>query len=311
MSRQLTGLLARTVAANRRTVVTDRVDGDLHFDYTTVGHVTVDVMADGSRRPGGTAFYSALQAARLGRRARIITRGAAHEIEELIAPYRGELELEILPAEQTTTFETSGHGCARRQRMLAWAGPLEEDLMIDSAIMHLAPVARETPSRWRGRAGFVGLTAQGLVRRWAAEDGEISLAAPSRAAAERVAHGCDAIVLSRHERASCAGLLSAARTAGAVIAVTAGAAPNTILLPDGRILEVQVPAVEHPCDDLGAGDVFAAAFFVSLADGAPAARAAVFANAAAAVRMRGPGVEAIGARAAIEARLQAGASSSG
>jgi len=26
------------------------------FDYVTVGHVTVDVLPDGSRRPGGTAL---------------------------------------------------------------------------------------------------------------------------------------------------------------------------------------------------------------------------------------------------------------
>jgi sugar/nucleoside kinase (ribokinase family) len=55
-------------------------------------------------------------------------------------------------------------------------------------------------------------------------------------------------------------------------------------------------------DDVGAGDVFAAAFFIELADGAPAAAAAAFANAAAAVRIAGDGPEAIGDRAAIEAR---------
>ena len=45
------------------------------YDYTAVGHVTADVFADGSVRPGGSALYSALQAARLGRRALIITQG--------------------------------------------------------------------------------------------------------------------------------------------------------------------------------------------------------------------------------------------
>ena len=44
------------------------VTARLRFDYTTVGHVTADVLGDGSRRPGGSAFYSALQAARLGQR---------------------------------------------------------------------------------------------------------------------------------------------------------------------------------------------------------------------------------------------------
>ncbi len=284
---------------------------DLHYDYTTLGHVTVDVMADGSRRAGGTAFYSALQAARLGLRARIITRGAAPEIEELVEPYRGELELEILAAERTTTLRTSGRGSARRQWVLAWAGPLPEGLAIDTTILHLAPVARETPGRWRGRAAFVGLTPQGLVRQWAREDGEISLASSCPEPVARIAQACDAIVLGEQERASCAGLISTARHAGAVIAITAGGAPNTIMLPGGGALELQVPAIEDPCEDLGAGDVFAAAFFVSLADGLSAERAAMFANAAAAVRMRGAGAEAIGGRPAIEAQLHAGASAPG
>ncbi|MCW3069750.1 MAG: hypothetical protein JWL67_2375, partial [Solirubrobacterales bacterium] len=66
------------------------------FDYTTLGHVTVDVLEDGSRQPGGTAFYSALQAARLGRRTQILTRGRAEELEALLEPYRSELEVTVL-----------------------------------------------------------------------------------------------------------------------------------------------------------------------------------------------------------------------
>ncbi|MCW3026423.1 MAG: hypothetical protein JWM29_1855, partial [Solirubrobacterales bacterium] len=65
----------------------------MDFDYTTLGHVTIDIFADGSRQPGGTAFYSALQAARLGRRARIVTRGRPSELKELLEPYLAELEL--------------------------------------------------------------------------------------------------------------------------------------------------------------------------------------------------------------------------
>ena len=283
---------------------------DLRFDYTTVGHVTIDVMPDGSRRLGGTAFYSALQASRLGQRALIVTRGVAREIEGLIEPYRGELELEVLPARRTTTLETSGSGSARRQRVLAWAGPIEREPLLDTSILHLAPVARESPTRWRGRSAFVGLTPQGLVREWARRDGEISLTPPSRAA-ELVADSCDAIVVSAHERESCATLISRAIAAGAVVAVTAGAGPGTILLPDGGVLALEVPKMENPRDDLGAGDVFAAAFFVALAEGQPPADAASFATAAAAVRMRGAGAAAIGDRQAIVTRMGAVADSSG
>jgi sugar/nucleoside kinase (ribokinase family) len=61
--------------------------------------------------------------------------------------------------------------------------------------------------------------------------------------------------------------------------------------------------LEDAVDDLGAGDVFAAAFFIALSDGRSPLAAASFANAAAAVRMCGTGADAIGGRAAIEARL--------
>jgi hypothetical protein len=133
------------------------------FDYVTVGHVTVDVLADGSRRLGGSALYSALQAARLGQRALIVTKGLPREIEQLVEPYRGELKLEIFPALETTTLGTSGSGATRRQRLLAWAGPIAEQVKVDTQILHIAPVARETPRAWQGRAGFVDSPHRGLL----------------------------------------------------------------------------------------------------------------------------------------------------
>jgi sugar/nucleoside kinase (ribokinase family) len=274
------------------------------FDYVTVGHVTVDVLdGDGARRPGGTAFYSALQAARLGLRTLILTRGVPAEIEQLLAPYREELDVRVLPAECTTTLLTHGSGSARRQRLLAWAGPIEGPIEVDTAILHIAPVARETPRECSAahptRAGFVGLTPQGLAREWDTA-GEIALAWPSP---QLLPERCDAIVLSAGERESCAELLARAQANGALLAVTAGAQPTAIELPDGTVLHVPPPPVEAPIDDIGAGDVFAAALFIALREGRPPAEAAAFANAAAAVRIAGSGPGAIGDRRAVEARL--------
>jgi hypothetical protein len=280
----------------------------LHFDYTTVGHVTIDVLDDGSRRAGGTAFYSALQAARLGLRTLIVTQGLPAEIEQLLEPYRHELELRILPAPRTTTLLTSGSGSDRTQRVLAWAGPIAEDLALDTAILHLAPVARETPSRWRGPAEFVGLTPQGLVREWDHSAGEITHLQPG-AAAVALAEHCHALVVNQAERASCAGLIAAAGATGALVAVTDGDAPVTILAP--AVHRLPVPALHEPIDDLGAGDVFATAFFVAVNEGRSALDAARFANAAAAVRMHGSGASAIGERRAIEARLHSTAGARG
>jgi sugar/nucleoside kinase (ribokinase family) len=278
------------------------------FDYTTIGHVTVDVMADGTRRPGGSAFYSALQASRLGLRALILTRGRPEEIESLLEPYSAELAIEIQPAEQTTTLRTSGSGAMRSQRVLAWAGPIEGAPVVDSAILHLAPVARESPRRWRGEADFVGLTPQGLVRQWAGHGGEISLTPVDLLALPAT---CDAIVISEVERDSCAALLSRAGEAGAVVAVTAGHRPTTILLPDGGTLHASTPPMEQPGEDVGAGDVFAAAFFIALRDGQPPKPAAAFAGAAAALRIGAAGTSGIAGRSAIESRVRAGAATAG
>ena len=71
-------------------------------------------------------------------------------------------------------------------------------------------------------------------------------------------------------------------------------------------LRVAVEPLAEPLDDLGAGDVYAAAFFIALREGAAPARAAAFASAAAAERMLGKGPQAIAGRAAIEARLAGG-----
>jgi len=297
----------RRVGGNLSIGPADRVNSDLHYDYTTVGHVTIDVLDDGSHQAGGAAFYSALQAARLGRRALIVTRGVESEIERALAPYSHELELQVLPARHTTTLHTSGSGADRSQRVLAWAGPIAEGLAIDTDVLHLAPVARESPARWRGPAGFVGLTPQGLVRGWRAPRNRIR-ACPPAPAALALARQCSAMVLSEHERASCTRMIAAATAAGALVAVTAGERPNIIITPERVELELEVPPIAPPDDglgaDLGAGDVFAAAFFIALAERDDPVDAARLANAAAAVRMSGTGAAAIGARAEIDARLQ-------
>jgi sugar/nucleoside kinase (ribokinase family) len=283
----------------------------VRFDYTAVGHVTVDVMADGSRRPGGGAFYSALQAARLGLRTRILTRGVREEIERLLEPYLGELSLDVLEAPCTTTLETIGQGRERSQRVLAWAGEIGAAPTLDTEILHFAPVARETGGRTDAIAPFVGVTPQGLVREWPGPDGRIVARALDRSLLPR---HCDALVLSEAERDSCAALFSNAgdqradcdrpTLAGtAVLAVTHGEAPTELRLSGGVEIHVEVPAVQRMCDDIGAGDVFAAAFFIALADGEDPQAAAQLANAAAAVRVSAKGPGAIGDRAAIEARL--------
>ncbi|HEY3970025.1 MAG TPA: PfkB family carbohydrate kinase [Solirubrobacteraceae bacterium] len=306
------------------------------FDYVAVGHVTRDVIEDRAggtvSQAGGSAFYSALQAARLGLRTLIVTQGQPQEIEALLQPFSGEFDLRVIPAKQTTTLSTRGSGAQRSQRLLAWAGPIVEPLALDTEILHLAPVARETPTTWQGQARFIGLTPQGLVRRWERSEqlplvlldagsllGDVPLAggehealfgdiSPVNLDPSLLPDHFSAAVISEEECESCHALLTVARLGGAYVAVTAGSRPATIHLPSpaaGSVVQTEVPRLIEARDDLGAGDVFAAAFFVALNEGRSPLDAATLGNAAAALRIAGVGPGAIGERSQIEADANA------
>ncbi len=278
------------------------------FDYVAVGHVTVDVLVDAPdgprRQAGGGALYSGLQAARLGLRTLILTSGRRAELDGLLEPYRDELQVQMLDTEQSTTLETRGSGRRRTQRLLSWAGPLPSTMVPRrAAILHLAPVARETPGRVDVSAELVGITPQGLMRRWD-RSGTIEEVALSAGA---LPQPCDAVVINAAEQ-DCLAPALPDQTAPSgrlpLVAVTAGSEPTQIRLPDGRVTAVPPPQPGlDPIDDLGAGDVFAAAFFIALHGGAPPAEAAAFGNAAAAVRIGGRGPGAIGRHQEIEAAL--------
>jgi len=279
------------------------MDSGLQFDYITVGHVTVDVLEDGSRHPGGTALYAALQAARLGLRTLILTRGVPAEIEAMLEPWAAEFELRVQSAPETTTLATSWVGVERSQRLLAWAGPIElQESSPACAILHLAPVASELPERWPGGGRLLGLTPQGLARSHPRPGEEVRAAVPSAASLDQ-ADRADVVVIARQEWDACAELIQRARTAGALVAVTDGERPTTILAPGYEAIELPVHMLERPAEDLGAGDVYAAALFTALAEGRSPSRAGALANIAAALRMTGHGPGAIAGRAEIEALL--------
>lgn len=288
------------------------------YDYVAVGHVTVDLIADrtpaaaggddgvqrdaGAAAPveqvGGGAFYSALQAARLGCRALIVTRGEPARVHGLLEPYREELDVVVSASDATTRLLTSGRGSRRRQRVQAWAGPIERLPALDASIVHYAPVARETPPRAPAGASFVGLTPQGLIRTWG-HDGWVH-ATPLDPAL--LPARVDAVVFSRAERESCRALLEP-EGVQALVAITSGAKPTELRLPGGARAWAKAMSVEDPQDDLGAGDVFAATLFVELWRGSSAVEAARRASAAAAVRLAGVGPGAVGDSEAIAEML--------
>jgi 1D-myo-inositol 3-kinase len=263
--------------------------GDDH-DYAVVGHVVVDVEEEtGARSPGGTALYSGLQAARLGCRTLVITAGDSEELRGLLEPYAGEFDLIVQPRETTTTFLTSGLGLERRQRRAGWAGEIEDVGAIAAPIVHIAPVAHETRAIRAGSGSFVGVTPQGLIRRWDGDGAPAYVALDPALMPSRF----DALVLDVVERTYCASVVDAAATEGIAVAVTAGA-DGVELVNDGT----RLPAIEPVtvAEDLGAGDVFSAVFFVALHEGRDAIAAAQLGQQAAAIRLVGRGPGAVGWR---------------
>ena len=269
------------------------MSGSETVDYLVAGHVTRDVVpVTGVARIGGTAFWSGLQAARLGLRTRVLTAGDPDEIAELAAPFADELEIVVQPRPETTGFEATGVGAERRLRVTSWAGALEAPSEpLAARVVHLAPVARETGTLAKlPAAGLVGLTPQGLIRRWDdTADGEVRHVALDPAELPRP---LGAMVLAEDERAECAEAIATAVAAGAVASVTLGDLGAEVQDAEGAIRAAPPLAVE-PLEDLGAGDVYAAAFFAALADGLAPREAMARGQAAAVLRLAGAGPAAV------------------
>lgn len=285
----------------------DGPSDDLPPDYLALGHVTLDRQPDGSVLPGGTVLYAALQAARLGLRATIVTRAREAEVHDALAPYRSELTIWLQPAPETTTFTNAGIGAARRQLLHAWAGLVDLAAMppalLAAPLVHLAPVAWEIDSQHLppfSPSALLTATPQGWLRRRAADD--MVTAAPL-VLPEALLARLDALVVSETEERLTGGALAAVRARGGLAAITRGKRGCLLLTPTG---EHAAPALRCPLvDDTGAGDIFAAALFVALAEGRAPVAAARFANAAAGLSIGGRGVSAIASRAAIEQAMHA------
>jgi sugar/nucleoside kinase (ribokinase family) len=287
-------------------------------DYLLIGHLTKDLVAErdpgeagastrptdvAAWRPGGTALYAGITAHRLGRRVGIVTRHGPDlaSLTELngIQVHRG-------PSRATTTFAfaPSGH---RELRLVARgtdisAADVPEEWQ-HTPIVHLAPVIGDVPLSMANafRASWIGATAQGWLRRLAS--GASAPASPHRASAESFdatkLASLNAVVLSEDDLADWPGpppALSAESLAERVplLVVTRGERGSTVF-HQGRTFHIPAfPARE--VDPTGAGDVFAASFFIRFAETSDPLESARFASCVAAFSVEGVGISHIPAR---------------
>lgn len=294
-------------------------------DYLLVGHITADLEEDGSVKLGGTALYSGLAAAELGANVAILTRGRygatvkGMKIPDL-GDYADRIQVIVQDADVPTTFTNKYLGTRRTQQIRHWAGPIDMRGLPthwgNAKIVHLGPVADEIePRRLAGfTTGFLGVTPQGWMRDWPREHGGIVRHIPLRLPVDLV-NRLDSAIVSDEEIFHARELIEAVGERRMSV-VTRGPEGATIYHSLGRTSDarpgekyfrmVDIPGINLKVKSLtGAGDVFAAAFFLKAADEKSSALdAGRYANAVAALSLRESGVGVLPTKKEINDLLQ-------
>lgn len=229
-------------------------------DYLVIGHVAHDLTPDGPRL-GGTVAYSALTAQALGLRVGVLT-AVGHETS--LAPLGG-LPVIALESPRSTTFENIYNEHGRIQYLRAQATRIDLNRVPESwrsaSIIHLGPIAGEMDSTLP--EGFsptlLGLSPQGWMRQWG-PDARVSPA--SWRDADAALPHAGAVVISREDVKGDDELIEQMAHQTPVLVVTEAAA-GAVLYWNGDRRRFRAPKIRE-LDATGAGDVFAAAFFVRL-----------------------------------------------
>ncbi len=265
-------------------------------EYLVIGHVAHDLTPEGPRL-GGTATYSALTARALGMRVGVVT---ARGPETSLVPLGG-IPVVSFESPRSTTFENiySEHG--RTQYVRAQATRIDlRNVPVNwrrASIIHLGPIANEMDSILpEGFApALLGLTPQGWMRRWSA-DGYVSSAEWQNA--EAALKRAEAVVISREDVNGDEELIERMAHQTRVLAVTEAAA-GVVLYWNGDRRRFRAPQVQE-VDATGAGDVFAAAFFIRLLNTRDPWEAARFATLVASCSITRVGLDGIPTEREIE-----------
>jgi sugar/nucleoside kinase (ribokinase family) len=231
------------------------------IDYLVVGHITQDVVPEGFV-PGGTASYSSLTARAFGLEVGILTSYA----QDAILPDLKDIQIVSNISEKSTVFENTYTKEGRVQKILSRAEILHPNQIPQTwsapKIVHIGPIADEVdPSFLKAFPNsFVGVTPQGWYRTW---DSEGRIKFRDCIEVKHYLQYADAVILSiedlQYDESLIADLVYGIR----VLVITEGSCGARVYW-HGDVRNFRAPQQEE-IDATGAGDIFAAAFFIRMA----------------------------------------------
>jgi 1D-myo-inositol 3-kinase len=271
-------------------------------DFVVVGHVCQDILPDGGRGLGGSVSYAATTAHRLGYRVGVVT-SAGPDLEVAQAfPYA---QIACCPSTATTVFENIYRDGTRKQILHRRADVI--------TCAQIPPAWREAPMVYLGTIDqeidasvfdcfpghvLMGVMPQGFFRRWD-DEGQVFFTEwkPSEAVLRRI----NVLVISELDVPDPGELVRDWGRFTEIVVVTRAERGATVYRA-GEPSDFSARPTRQ-IDPTGAGDVFAAAFLIRLAETNDPGLSAAFANVVASFSIEKAGIAGIPQREQVDAYL--------
>jgi 1D-myo-inositol 3-kinase len=283
-------------------------------DFLTIGHVTRDILPEGTFSLGGTVTFAALTAYRLGLVASIVT-CADSELLAALPAHLPEIGLAAHQSSATTAFVNIYHENFRTQYLRARADLLQVENVPeswrDAPIILLGPLDQELSPALvklfpRRQGTIIAATPQGWLRRWD-DDGRVW---PTPwTAAEEILPLLDVLILSHDDllpfangnRADADAILTRWSMQVPLLVATDSWHGATLFQ---RGVTERFPAYPaREVDPTGAGDVFAAAFLIHIYRHGDPRQAMDFANCVASLSIEHVGIKGIPTMEVVRERM--------
>lgn len=270
--------------------------------YLLVGHVTRDLLPNNRFTTGGTVTYASVVAKNLGWQPVIVTAAAP----DFTPPaYLAHVDWRILPSPNTLTFRNEYDARGNRRQTI---GPLARPIMPpdipkdcqNAPVVHLCPLAQELGPEITSvfPNSLLVATPQGWMRQWD-ERGIVSLGGWQRA--DDILPKLQAAVLSIEDVEGNWSIAEEWAATVPILIVTLGEEGAAVF--HGGQRQYVPPRPAQPTDPTGAGDVFAAAFFIYYQETGDLWQSVRFANVTASMAIERAGPEGAPLRHEVEAYM--------